>query len=225
VTNQDNNSSNGSQTTTTNQTPVTASAITSVANDHNKGTKVELQTSVAAFVAGLLKYYGPNDVFPLKQGNMTRDQVIAAVQPFITAAEQTKASLTVWRGDVQAERAALAQSQPIRSGVKRIIQARFGEDGAQLLDFGYQPRKASTTSATTKAAAVVKGKATRQARGTKGRVQRQAIKGDVVGVVMTPVTATPAMPAAAPATPEPQQPAAVAPQAPAPAAGGTTVKQ
>lgn len=186
--------------TTAPATAPPAGTITGVANAKNTGTKVDLQAAYAALVAGLEQYYQSGDTFPLSAGTLTRDQLVAEFQQFITAAETTKASNKAWRGDVQAERATLAQVEPLRQGVRSIVEGRFGKAGIQLLDFGFAPRKPTVKSAASKAGAVVKLKATRQARGTKGTVQREAVTGNVVGVTITPVTATTAAAGAQQAT-------------------------
>jgi hypothetical protein len=156
-----------------------SSPITGVANGSNKGTKIDLQTSYQAFVAGMLAYYQPGDTFPLKSGTLTRDEVVTEVQQFITAAENTKTSNKAWRADVQTERAVLSQVAPIRKGVRGIVEAKFGEDGIELLNFGFEPRKPPVKTAASKAGAAVKAKATREARGTKGSVQKKDIHGTV----------------------------------------------
>ncbi len=186
--------------------------VTGVANGSNKGTKVELQTSYTALVAGLLAYYQPGDVFHLKEGDLTRDELIAKFSEFIAAAEATKASNQVWRADVQNERVVEIGVRPLRAGVHKIVTAKFGNDGVQLLGFGFTPEVPHKRTVEAMAAGLEKARATRKARGTKGAVQRAEVQGNVAGVVITPVTATlstdgagaqpapaPAAPAAAPA--------------------------
>jgi hypothetical protein len=69
-----------------------------------------------------------------------------------------------------------------------------------------------------KAVAVAKRDATRQARGTTSKKQKLAVKGDVTGVVLTPVTAP------APATPAPQPVTTTASGTPAATAAGIATK-
>jgi hypothetical protein len=68
-----------------------------------------------------------------------------------------------------------------------------------------QTRKVRQPLATEKrVVATAKLKATRKARGTTSKKQKLAVKGDVIGVVMTPVThPAPASPPATPAGPAP----------------------
>jgi len=183
--------------------------ITGVANDSNTGTKVELQTSYQAFITGLMAYYQPTDEFDLPGGAMTRDEVIAAFQQFITAAENTKASNKVWRADVQTERAVELEVAPIKRGVRNIVIGKFSVSGVELLQFGVEPRKPTKKTAESKALAAVKARATRAARGTKGSNQKKDIHGTVPAaptatasadatVASAPVAAPAAAPAVAP---------------------------
>jgi hypothetical protein len=192
-----------------------APLITATANGSNHGTKVDLQAIYQAVIAGLLEFYGPNDVFQMSTGTYTRDELIVEFQQFVSAAQDTKDSNAQWRSDIQTERQLEQHVKVLRQGVKGIVAARFGVSGAQLLKFGYTLPKPRKKSAKTKAAAVQKGLATREKRQTLGKVQKKDIKGNVnVELVVTPAdggppNAAPAAPANA-AVPATQSPPAVA---------------
>ena len=114
-----------------------------------------------------------------------------------------------------AEQAAQAQVSPILRAYEHFVLVTFAGASQTLPDFGLAPPKARTPlTAQQLAARAAKAKATRVARGTTSKKKKLAVKGDVTGVVVTPVTAptetTPASPAP-PVTP-----------APAPAQPGTT---
>jgi hypothetical protein len=189
-------------TTTTTTTPATpaqpsgATPITTIAASSSHNKKVDLQAAYQALTVGLQTKYQPNDMFGLRSGNYTRDELIAEFQKFIALAEATKGAQNVWRTAVQDERAFEAQVRPLRQGVRSIVVARFGADGTQIMQFGFTQGRQAKRPATTKANAVAKNKATRVARGTKGKKQRKAIKGTV------PATSTAvSAPAVASATP------------------------
>jgi hypothetical protein len=59
-----------------------------------------------------------------------------------------------------------------------------------LADFGISTKTRTPLTVEQKAAAAAKRTATRAARGTKGAKQKKGIKGDVVGITVTPVTAS-----------------------------------
>jgi len=89
-----------------------------------------------------------------------------------------------------------------------------------LADFGLTARKVRVITPEQKAVAAAKAKATREARGTKGKVQKKAVKGAVTArLVVTPLAGSQAP---AQATAPAAAPAPVAATAPAAApAGGT----
>ncbi len=174
--------------------PSAAPVVTGVANGNNAGTKVELQSSYMALIAGLQQNYQPGDVFDLVTGQTTCAELVTLFQGFVTSAEQTKASNQVWRNDVQAEREAEQQVRPVRAAVKSVLVGKYGKSSTKLLAYGFQPAKVPVKSTTAKSTAVAKAEATRTARGTKGSKQKQAIVGNVTGVVITPVTAGPPVP-------------------------------
>jgi hypothetical protein len=194
------------------------SLITTTANASNHGTKVDFQASIQAVIFGLLTYYEPTDTFVMNGTTYTRDELVAEFQSFVTAAQATKTSNQQWRGNVQSERVLELHVRALRKGVQGIVAARFGEDGAQNLQFGFPMEKPRAKSAVTKAVAVQKGLATRKERGTMSKADKMAIKGNVnVALVVTPGPVA-AQPVAAGAAPQVASPAPVAPAAPAPAA-------
>jgi hypothetical protein len=165
----------------------TTSLITTTANGSNHGTKVDLQATYQALMFGLMTYYEPTDVFTLQSGDMTRDELVADIQQFVTACQATKTSNQEWRGNVQTERTLEQQVKVLRQGIKGIVQARFGASGTQCLQFGFTLPKPKAKTATTKAVAVQKALATRKQRGTMGKKEKAAIHGNVsVALVVTP---------------------------------------
>ncbi|HEX8791633.1 MAG TPA: hypothetical protein VF765_11835 [Polyangiaceae bacterium] len=211
------------QSQTAAQPQQAASLITATANGSNHGTKVDLQAVYQAVIAGLLEFYAPTDVFQMSSGTYPRDELIAELQQFVTAAQNTKDSNAQWREDIQTERGLEQHVRVLRVGVKGIVAARFGATGAQLLKFGFTLPKPRKKSAQTKAVAVAKSLATRSKRQTLGKVQKKDIKGNVsVNLVVTPAdggsqsvaSATTSNAGAQPT----QSPAAAPSAAPAPAA-------
>jgi hypothetical protein len=126
--------------------------------------------------------------------------VVAALQKLVgtsSAVETTRAS---WRAAVAADKSSTAGQKAFVSSVRKAVRVAFGNKTDTLADFGLAPPKVRTPrTPQEKAASAAKAKATREARHTMGARQKAAIKGDVTGVVVTPVTtalpATPATPA------------------------------
>ncbi len=78
--------------------------------------------------------------------------------------------------------------RPILRAYAHVVLVAFADATAMLADFGIAPPKARTPmTAEQLAARAAKAKATRIARGTTSKKQKLAVKGDVTGVVVTPV--------------------------------------
>jgi hypothetical protein len=72
-----------------------------------------------------------------------------------------------------------------------FLRATFGDSTTKLGEFGLQPLKASTPlTAEKRLASTAKARATRIARGTMSKKQKLTIRGDVTGVIVTPITAS-----------------------------------
>jgi hypothetical protein len=180
--------------------------VTGVANGSNHASKVDLQALYQAVISGLLAFYAPTDTFLMKSGTYTRDDLVTKFQTFVAAIESTKGVYQQWRQIIQAERSLELEVQPLRVGVRAVAQTRFGKDGAQLLQFGFQPAKVTVRTPASKVLAAAKAKATRKARGTLSKKEKADIHGTVTTVIVgAPAPATPAVAApAAPVTSVPQ---------------------
>ncbi len=209
-------------------TPATvAPTVTGVANGSNHATKVDLQALYQAVISGLLAFYAPTDTFLMKSGTYTRDDLVLKFQAFVASLETTKNSNRQWRQDIQAERALELEVTPLRVGVRAVAQTRFGKDGTQLIQFGFQPAKVRVQTPASKVLAAAKAKATREARGTLTKKEKAALQGTVTTVTVGKPApqagggATAPLPSTAPAAGSapvaPAAPAATAPAAATPA--------
>jgi hypothetical protein len=146
---------------------------------------------VQAFISGLQKHF-PNGSFTFGNVPYTTVSLVAlftSLANAIAAADAAKASA---KQAVAAMRAARANVGPVMQDLQRFLLATFRTADGILADFGIQPKAAKTLTAQEKAASAAKAKATRDKRGIVGKRKRASVKGDVTGVVMTPVTAAPA---------------------------------
>ena len=202
-------------------TPATVSpTVTGVANGSNHATKVDLQAQYLAVISGLLAFYAPTDTFLMKSGTYTRDELVTKFQTFVAEIESTKSLYLQWRQGVQAERSLELEVTPLRVGVRAVAQTRFGKDGTQLLQFGFQPAKVPVHTPASRVLAAAKAKATRALRGTQGKKEKAKLQGTVTTMTVgtpapEPATSAPATPAAPAATaPAPEAPVVAAPAAP-----------
>jgi hypothetical protein len=82
--------------------------------------------------------------------------------------------------------------------MKRILQSKFGPTSPKLQDFGFTQTHQGKADVATKAAALAKARATREARGTAGKQQKALIKAP------PPVATTTPPPPVATSTPTPR---------------------
>lgn len=171
------------------QPPPAQTVITSVANNGNRGPKIDLQAAYSALANGLLANFQASDTFEIGGVKYTRDELVTDFNGFVTAAEDTKDKHREWLAAVQTERQVEAQVRPLRDGVHGLLAVKLGKSSPQLGQYGFTPERPRKKTAKSKANAVTKAAETRAARGTKGKKQRKQIK------------AAPPAPAATPATP------------------------
>jgi hypothetical protein len=120
---------------------------------------------------------------------------LAAV--FLGAAEAIKAADRLnqqWLDALAARDRKVAQANLVYALVRQYIVATSGTQGkAVFSDFGMEaPKPRGRRSAATKAAAAVKGKATRELRGTMGPKQKRGIKANLT-VVTAEVASAPVL--------------------------------
>ena len=99
---------------------------------------------------------------------------------------------------LEARDSAEVARQATDKGLKAWVTGAYGAESQEALEFGFLTPKVGAKSAETKATAVLKSQATREARGTKGKRQKEKIKGTIVAPAAPAVPAI-TTPAAAPA--------------------------
>jgi hypothetical protein len=151
----------------------------SAASNPNKVTRLARINKV---IAGIEKNFSNLPTIVLGGTSYTPAALVALLQLAVADIQQASNSKAAWMADVQTQRNSVAKVGPVLRYIKTFVIAQFGDtqDSAKKLeDFGYTPRKARSKNVAVKAEAAAKGKATRQARGTKGPKQKASIKGNV----------------------------------------------
>ena len=127
---------------------------------------------------------------------------LADLTAIYQAAINTRTSLVPQRAAYDKALAARDSAEVTRRATDKRLRAwvvnEFGADSQEAQEFGFLPTKIGEASAATKATAVEKSLATRVARGTKGKRQREKITGTIVAPAAPAVPAITA-PAATPA--------------------------
>jgi hypothetical protein len=183
-----------------------------------KQNKASQAAGIAALIAGFKKHY-PTGSTTLQVGgaSYTVDSLTTTLQGAVDQESAVEAAKTAYSAKLQAQRAQAPSNNALIKALKAYVRSTFGSSADTLADFGLSPPKARTPqSAAAKAVSVAKRAATRTARGTKGTVQKLAIKGNVSASLVvspapgpTPAAAPPAAPstATAPSSAPAAQPA------------------
>jgi hypothetical protein len=115
--------------------------------------------------------------------------LITIIQARLALSNSVQTTKAAWQSAVK-----LDEDDPktriFYSGLRQAIQAAFAGSIESLADFGLAPRKAHVLTADEKVQSAAKAKATRTARHTMGKVQKQAIKGTVPTAPATAPVAT-----------------------------------
>jgi hypothetical protein len=176
----------------------------------SKQNKATALARVQALIAGTKQHF-PNGSFTLGNTAYTTASLLAALQGYADTLVALNAAHAGVKDAVKTVNAKATTVTPIVRDYRSFLRATFSTTSVQLADFGMQAPKARTPlTSDQRAAATAKVRATRKARGTTSKKQKLAVKGDVTGVIVTPVTH-----AGPTATPAPQ--GAPAPAVPAPA--------
>jgi hypothetical protein len=150
--------------------------------------KNDAATHIENVMEGLRTHFLKKTVL-LNGASWKVDALIKRLDGQVALLHASDAAHTSWRQAVLAQRNDAADARRLLRAVEAMVTAAFGSDSHAYADFGYTPPKIAKRSAETTLAAVVKMKATRQARHTMGRKQRQSIRGTpaseppVIGVI------------------------------------------
>jgi hypothetical protein len=139
--------------------------------------------------------------------------IASVLQARVSTSTAAQSSRAFWQNAVKADTDERAKTKPIIDGVRQALLVALAGSIDGLADFGLTPHKVPVVTPEKKAIAAAKAKATRQARGTKGSVQKKAVKGAVnATLVVTPLAGSQPIVTAPVPVPVP---------APAPAPGAT----
>ena len=190
-----------------------------------KNTKNQVAGLAKELVAGTAKHLGSTTQVTLLGGTFTPDQITSKLQLLVSLRSDVDASRATTKAKIASEAAQTPALRAFMSAYESYVKAAFGSSPDVLADFGLNPKARTPLTVQAKAAAAAKRASTRAARHTLGTNQKKGIKGDVTGVLVTPITASP--PIVAPSSPTAPATstgttAASSPTAPA-ASGVTTV--
>jgi hypothetical protein len=155
--------------------------------------RADLVAADQAMIDGVNRFLTAIASLPVGGQVLTPADIVKLFQDRVNAAKAVETADAARTAAIKAERDERARTAAKTRAFRRIVLGMFQEAPDTLAVFGLKAPKVVKKKVEVKAAAVAKTLATREARQTKGKKQKLAIKG-------TLPAATPA-PAAPPATP------------------------
>jgi len=151
----------------------TISRVTTQGRDKQvlHGIETELQT-----VATL--YLGSETFTPATLADFVQNRINLA-----NAIDTTRAA---WEAALSEYDAVNKQTDLVISDLRHTVMGLYGRRSSQLASFGFSPNRIPVLSSEQRATAAKKAKATRRARGTRGKKQKALVKG-VVPMAPPPV--------------------------------------
>ena len=157
--------------------------------------KIAVTTLAQQLIAGTAKHLGNVTNVTLLGSTYTPAQLTAQLQRVGSLHSDLDAARAATEAKLAALNAGMTTIRPLMQALIAYVKAIYGSQPDVLGDFGVHPKAKRTLTAEQNAAAAAKRQATREARGTKGSVQKKAIKGDVSGITVTPIKTQPVVPA------------------------------
>lgn len=191
-----------------------------MSTNNSRQTQLELGAADQSLLDGLTKNASTLTSFTIASQVVPTATITQALQARLKALSASQTARAAWQTAVKAETDERASTKALIAGVRQALQVMYSGAADTLAQYGLKPRKPRTPlTSEQKVAAAAKAKATRDARGTTGSVQKKAVKGNVTGVTITP-TASP-QPSAPVVTSSPTAgaPSPVPTAVPAPRAG------
>jgi cell division septation protein DedD len=149
-----------------------------------------------AMIEGVTRFLMQIASLPVGNQVMTPADVVKVFQDRVNAGQAVKTAEAARTAAIKADRDERARTAATVRAFRRIVLGMFQESPDTLAVFGLKAPKVVKRTVATKSTAVAKNKATRTARGTKGKKQKSKIHG-------TPPAASPG-PTASPAGPAPK---------------------
>jgi hypothetical protein len=155
-------------------------------------TRITHLTVDRKMTVALPKILGNVGALMLDGATYTTADLVKLFERRIDAADAATAAYGKWLDAVKADHDELARTAIAVRALKDTLRAMFATQAETLAEVGLTPRKVGKRTVETKLQAAARARATREARGTMGKVQRKAVKALVTTtMVVTPVGATP----------------------------------
>jgi hypothetical protein len=136
-------------------------------------------TRVQQLLAGTSKHFSNTSSLAFASASFTPQALTQLLQSFVNAESGVTTARSAYRAKLAARNGLATSVMPVVSAYEAFVKATFSKSPDVLADFGLAPKKVTKPSVLTKAVAVDKRRATREARHTMGKKQKQSIRGNV----------------------------------------------
>lgn len=159
-----------------------------MANDNNINKPAGDEQKLLTVQAGIQAAIPAGSKVVVGGTSYTQPQLLTKVGQLLAPYQPARDAKQALAAAVKAKKANQPAVQDFLVEFRAAVVALFGRGNPLLAKFGFQPKKAKTTSSGKKVAKAAKAKATREALGTKGKVQKAEVLAQLNGA---PVTVSP----------------------------------
>jgi hypothetical protein len=118
----------------------------------------------------------------------TPAEVVQQLQTLVDRRRDVEAAKAATKAKLVAEATDAVPARALLRAMVLFLRGAFADTPAVLATFGITSKPRAPLTVAARVAAAAKNKATRAARHTMGRREKQKVKGDVTGVVIEPVS-------------------------------------
>ncbi len=151
-----------------------------------KGTVADLAEQL---VAGTDKHLANMTQLILAGSSYTPAELMERLRALVKLRNDVDAAKALTKAKLAAEKTDMAPLRTVMDAFVTFVKAAYGTSPDVLADFGLHPKARTPLTVEAKTAAAAKRVATRAARHTMGAKQKKGIKGAVIGITVTPITA------------------------------------
>jgi hypothetical protein len=156
----------------------------------NSNTKGQVVAIAEQLAAGATKHFSSTTPVAFGGSSYTLSQVTSNLQKLVDLRSSVNAAKAAATEALSVEAAQAPALVAFERQLRAFVKATYSHSPATLADFGITSKSRTALTVGAKTAAVAKSAATRAARHTMGSKQKLEVKGDVTGVVVTPVKAS-----------------------------------
>jgi hypothetical protein len=156
----------------------------------NKDSKGQVAALAKQMIAGADKHLAKTTQVALVGSSFTPDQITSKLQTLVNLRSDVNTARAATMAKLAVETDQAPALRTFMSAFVSYVKAAYGTSPDVLADFGISPKARTPLTVEAKAAAAAKRAATRAARHTMGTKQKKGVKGDVTGIILTPVKAS-----------------------------------